>query len=146
MNLRDAPIRQKVTLVIMMTSTVVLLLTTGVFMFYEWVSFHANLVQNSRTIEQITAAQSSAAVVFENKKDCQEILSKLQAEPRIMLAALYAKDGHLLAGYPATAATNAFPAAPETREYLIDDGKLTSFVPVRQAAQIVGTLYTELDL
>jgi signal transduction histidine kinase len=146
MNLRDAPIRQKVTLVIMLTSTIVLFVTTTAFMSYEIFNFHRNLEENSETIAQITAAQSSAAVDFEDENGCQEILSKLRAEPKILLAALYAKDYKLLARYPASEPVNFFPASPGPKKYLIHDGHLDVFVPVLQDDQLVGALYMQWDL
>jgi len=146
MNLRDAPIRQKVTWVIMLTSTVVLFVTAAVFMTYEVIAFHRSLVQNSQTIAQITAAQSSAAVEFEDDKVCQEILSKLKEEPTILLAALYGRDGKMMARYPASSPVGFFPSAPELQKYKIQEGALNIFVPVKQENLMVGTLYLEWDL
>jgi signal transduction histidine kinase len=146
MNLRDAPIRQKMTLVIMLTSAVVLLLTAAAFMSYEVISSRRNLLQNSQTIAQITAAQSSAAVSFEDEKACQEILAKLQAEPKILLAALYAKDGKLLARYPANEPVASFPATPGPAKYVIRHARLDLFVPVKEPDQMVGGLFMEWDL
>jgi signal transduction histidine kinase len=146
MNLKDIPIRQKVTLVIMLTSAVVLFLTTAAFLSYEVFSSHRSVVQNSQTIAQITAAQSSAAVYFEDQKGCQEILSKLTAESRILLAALYAKDGKMLARYPATEPVTSFPPSPVPKKYEIAGEKLNIFTPVSQDNQVVGTLFLTWDL
>jgi signal transduction histidine kinase len=146
MNLNDAPIRQKLTLVIMLTSTVVLLVTAVAFITYEVFAFRRSLVQNSQAIAQITAAQSSAAVSFADEKDCQEILSKLKAEPTILEAALYAKDGKMLAHHPASAPIGSFPSHPQPKEYVIEHGTLDIFAPVSQDNQIVGALYLEWDL
>jgi signal transduction histidine kinase len=146
MNLRDAPIRQKLTLVIMLTSTVVLFLTAAAFMAYQIFAFRQALLANSQTIAQITAAQSSAAVFFEDEKGCREILSKLKAEPTILLAALYSRNGKMLARHPASAPAASFPSAPLTREYVIEHKTLNFFVPVRQENQVVGMLYLKWDL
>jgi len=146
MNLNDAPIRKKLTWVIMLTSTVVLVVTAAAFITYEVFAFRQALVQNSQAIAQITAAQSSAAVSFEDEKGCQEILSKLQAEPTILLAALYAKDGKLLACYPASASVVSLPARLPAREYAIEHGTLNISVPVRQDNKTIGALYLEWDL
>ena len=146
MNLRDAPIRKKVTMVIMLTSAVVLFLTTVAFLSYEVFAAHRSVVENSQTIAQITAAQSSAAVYFEDQKGCQEILSKLKAESRILLAGLYAKDGKLLARYPANEAASSFPSSAAPGESVMGKRGLNIFAPVWQDNQIVGTLYLRWDL
>ena len=100
MNLRDAPIQRKLTMAIMLTSTVVLFLTAAVFIGHEVRTFRQTLEENSRTIARITAAQSSGAVDYENENDCRKILSKLNSEPSILLAALYGRHGKMLARHP----------------------------------------------
>jgi signal transduction histidine kinase len=146
MNLRDAPIRQKLTAAIMLTSTVVLLLTAAVFIAHEIITFHQNRAQNARTIARITAAQSSGAVDYQNEPDCRKILSKLNGEPRILLAALYASHGKMLARYPESAAAGSFPAVPVIGEYLVGGGAVGVVVPVRQDDRVVGALYLKWDL
>lgn len=146
MNLRDAPIRKKVMWLMMFTSMVVLFLTTTAFLSYEFVTTRQAVVQNSQTIAQITAAQSSAAVYFEDQKGCVEILAKLKAEPRVLLAALYASDGKLLARYPALEPVRSFPAAPGPGPYAINDAKLDVFAPVLQDGRPVGGFYLQWDL
>src|SRR5208283_3816614 len=99
MDPRDAPIQRKLTAAIMLASTVVLCLTAAVFIVHEVISFRQTLAQYSRTIARITAAQSSGAVDYENEADCRKILSKLNGEPSILLAALYGRRDRMLARY-----------------------------------------------
>jgi signal transduction histidine kinase len=146
MNLKDAPIKKKLTLAIMLTSTVVLCLTATIFFIYEIITFRQTLVQNAQTIAQITAAESSAAVDFEDEKVGTEIISKLNAEPTIQLAALYTGDGKILAHYPASAPLNYFPGSPEIKDYTLSQETLNMFVPVQQAGHVIGTLYLKWDL
>jgi signal transduction histidine kinase len=146
MNLRDAPIRQKLTAAIMLTSTVVLLLTAAVFSVDGVITFRQTLSQNSRTIARITAAQSSAAVDYENEADCRKILSKLNGEPRVLLAALYASHGKMLARCPESAPAASFPVVPVAGEYLVKSGAVNLVVPVRQDDRVVGALYLKWDL
>src|SRR5665213_247631 len=146
MNLKDAPIKKKLTMVIMLTSAVVLVLTATVFIIYEVVTFRQSLRQNSQTIAQITAAESSAAVDFEDENVCQEIISKLSAEPTILLAALYSKDGKILAHYPESSPSNYFPTIAGAKPYSIEHETLNLFVPVKVEPRIVGTLYLKWDL
>ena len=146
MNLRDAPIKQKLTTAIMLTSAVVLLLTASVFTVNEVITFRATLAENSQTIARITAAQSSAAVDYENEADCRKILSKLSDEPSILLAALYARHGKMLARYPESADARSFPVTPVLGEYAVEHAAVNISVPVRQDDRIVGALYLKWDL
>ena len=146
MNLKDAPIQRKLTTTFMLTSTVVLFLTAAAFIVHEVRTFRQTLEENSRTIARITAAQSSGAVDYENENDCRKILSKLNSEPSILQAALYARHGNMLAHYPESADVGSFPAVPAAKEYLIEHGTVNIFVPVRQDDRIVGVLYLKWDL
>jgi signal transduction histidine kinase len=146
MNLRDAPIRQKLTVAIMVTSTVAVFLTAAAFIGHEVRTFRQTLAENSQTIARITAAQSSGAVDGENENDCRKILSRLNSEPSILLAALYGRHDKLLARYPESAAVRSFPAVPAAKEYSIEHGAVSIFVPVRQDARMVGKLYLKWDL
>ncbi len=145
MKLSDVPIKRKLTTVIMLTSTVALALTAGAFTAYEIISFRKNLLQTAQTIAQITAAQTSAAVSFDDDKTSYDILSKLQAEPTILEAAVYNKSGALLARHPAGMAVSAFPAAhaPEAR---FEPRALHIFTPIEVDGRVIGTLYMKWDL
>ena len=146
MNLRDAPIQRKLTLAIMLTSTVVLLLAATVSIVHEVITFRQSLAENSQTIARITAAQSSGAVDYENELDCRKILFKLSGEPLILQAALYGRHGKMLARYPASTGAGSFPAVPMASEYLIEHGAVNIFWPVRQDGRIVGAFYLKWDL
>lgn len=146
MNLQDAPIRTKLILLITMTSAVVLFLTSAAFVAYQIFSSRRALLSNSRTIAQITAAQSSAAVFFDDEKVSEEILSKLRAEPTILQAALYTRDGRMLARYPTNLEVSNFPPMPMSREFAIHDKTLDLLVPVMEKNQNVGALYLKWDL
>jgi signal transduction histidine kinase len=145
MKLSDVPIKRKLTMVILLSSFAALALTVAAFTAYEYVSFHRNLLQTARTISEITAAQTSAAVDFDDDTAAQDILSKLAAEHTILQAAVYDQDGHLLARYPFRMALSAFPAprAPEAR---FEPNGLHIFQPIAVNSKVIGTLYMKWDL
>src|SRR4051812_22920819 len=98
--LRNVPIKRKLTLAMMLTGVSILLLTSTAFMVYGVAAARRNMLQNIQILAEITAANASAALSFEEPKTATEILSKLQAEPQVLSAALYAKDSKILAHYP----------------------------------------------
>lgn len=146
MKFRDVPIKRKLTTVMMMTTAVALLLTAASFFIYEIVNVRGNLVQTTQTMAQITAAQSMAAVEFEDEKVAEDILSKLKAKSNILRSALYLKDGKLLARYPTNQPVTAFPAVPRTDGYQIKGSSLDIYVPVLLDNDIIGSLYLKWDL
>src|SRR5690242_19531555 len=100
MSFRDVPIKRKLTSVIMLTSTIVLLVTCAAFATYEVITFRTAMIESLSTLARVIAAQSTFAVGL-NEKDAREILASLKADPHIVAAALYDKEGRLFATFPA---------------------------------------------
>ncbi len=147
MALRDKPIRQQLMAILLLTSGVVLVLTCAAFLAYEFVTFRQTTLKNLSTLGGIIAANSTASLAFQNEGDAREILSALRAEPHVVAAALYDKDGKLFARYPADLPVAAFPAAPDRDGYRFEHSHLVGFAPVAQASNPrLGTLYLQSDL
>ena len=96
---RDLPIRRKVALVIVATSAITLLLTSGAFMMYEWTSFRQAALTNLTTLSHIIGENSVAAVRFNNVQDARDTLATLRAERDVVSAALYDAKGIQIAAY-----------------------------------------------
>ncbi len=146
MNLNNVPIKRKLTTVIMLTSSVVLLLTAAVFISYEVITLRGNLVRNAQTIAQIIAANSTVALSFDDEKTGTEILSKLRAERSIVLASLYTRDGRMLAHFPNGDPPSAFPPSPGKIGTVFEGASLKVFFPVQEDNKQLGTLFLESDL
>jgi signal transduction histidine kinase len=147
MSLRDKPIRQKLMAILLLTSGVVLVLTCAAFLAYEFVTFRHTTMTNLSTLGRIIAANSTASLAFRNEGDAREMLSALRAEPHIVAAGLYGRDGKLFARYPATLPVAALPAAPEQDGYRFERAQLVGFAPVAQSGNArLGTLYLQSDL
>ena len=94
---RNQPIKRKLMTVILLTSGVVLLLACGAFLTYDLLTFRQTMVRNLSTLAQVVAANSTAAVAFDNRTDATEVLSALSAERHIVAAGLYDNTGTLFA-------------------------------------------------
>ncbi len=97
---KNTPIRQKLMMVIMLTSGAALLLMCLAFFTYEVLTFRQATVRQLSTLGKIIAANSTAALAFDNHDDANETLAALKAEQHIVSASLYDKDGKLFAQYP----------------------------------------------
>ncbi len=147
MPLRDMPIQRKVKLLLLLTSGVVLLLTGAAFLAYELSAFRQTTLQQLSTLGEVIAANSTAALAFDNQKDAEEILAALRVEAHVTAAALYDKEGRLFTKYPANLPTDAFPRTPEPDGYRFEDSHLAGFQPVVQRdSKRLGTLYLKSDL
>src|SRR6266849_3589567 len=146
MLLKDTPIRRKLMTMILLTSGVVLLLTCASFFAYEFVTFRQTTIRHLSSLGEIIAANSTAALAFENQEDAKEILAALKAERHIVAASLYDKNGKLFSKFPADLPAGAFPAAPDKDGYRFARGHLAAFHPVAQGNKRLGTLYLKSDM
>jgi PAS domain S-box-containing protein len=145
MRLRDMPIRRKLIVIILLTSGVVMLMMRGSFSVYEYLTFRQALISQISTLGKILAANSTAALAFENPTDAREILSALRAEKHIVTAILYDRDNRPFARYSSAAATGEPPPAPGPAGYTFSQGHLHGFQEVVQRDQRLGTLYLRYD-
>jgi signal transduction histidine kinase len=147
MPLRDWPIKRKLTLMLVLISGLVLFLTSAALVGYQYWSFRQTMRNTLSVRGRILATNSTASLAFANEGDARELLSALRADPHIVAAALYDRNGHLFATYPAGLPREALPAAPEPDGYRFERGQLIGFQPVAEAgSQRLGTLYLASDL
>ena len=144
MNLRDMPIRQKLMSVNLLVSGAVLLLTWASFIAYEFVTLHGNMLQSYMTRAQIIAANSTAALAFQNQADATSVLDALKIDRRMNAACLYDDKGGVFATYPAAAPAGTFPAVPGESGYR--GGHLDVFEPVLKDGRRLGTVYLQSNL
>lgn len=147
MALRNVPIRRKLTIIILGTTAAGLLLMAAGFFVHEYFSFRRNALRQLETFAQIVAANSTAALAFQNRDDADSVLRALHANPRIRAAAIYNKDNTVLSHYPETAPPSHVPATPPPDGYRFEPGRIVGVQPVVQArgSSRLGTLYLEAD-
>jgi PAS domain S-box-containing protein len=144
--LKNTPIRRKLMTLLLLTSGAMVLLTCALFLTSELFTFRQAMIRQASTLGKIVADNSTAAVAFQNADDAQEILNALKAEPHIVAAGLYNKDGKLFTKYPATLPDAALPGALEADGYRFENSSLIGVQPVAQGDRRVGTLYLKTDL
>jgi signal transduction histidine kinase/HAMP domain-containing protein len=96
---RDFPIKRKLSFVIVLTCTLVLSLASAAFFGLEYLSSRNELLNTVRTLGAIVADNSTAALAFQNRTDAERTLKFLQADPRIVYAALFDSAGNFFVGY-----------------------------------------------
>ena len=147
MALRDTPIRRKLMRIMLLTSGLVLLLTCAAFLAYDVFTFRQSAVRQLSTLAQIIAANSTAALAFENQDDAREVLAALKAERHVVAATLYDSHGRPFAVYPDQRPPRALPATPGPDGFRFEQSRLIGFEPVVQGNnERLGTLYLEADI
>lgn len=143
---RDIPIQRKLMRAILITSGSVLLLTCLAYFTYDFFTFRQTTVRQLSVIGKIIAANSTAALAFDSRDDAFEILTSLKAQPHIVAAGIYDKNGDLFSYYPQDLPRTAFPPTVKEEGYHFEDSYLVGIQPIKQLDGRLGTLYLKSDL
>jgi len=144
--LQDLPIRRKLTLVILLTCSVVLLLACGVLALYQVLDFREGMVRNTTTLADVLAKNTQAALTFQDESAARQTLLALQAEPTVIAACLYDEKGNRFAEYMREETKIDFPARPSDDGHHFDQSSLVIFRPVILNDKRIGTIYLQTGL
>lgn len=144
--LQDLPIRRKLTLVILLTCTAVLLAACASIAAYEVFDFRRAMARDTTVLADILGKNTRAALSFQDDTAAQEILHALQSEPHVMAAGLYTKAGDLFAHYTRAGTTFTFPPRPAEDGHRFSRGQLEVFRPMVLNEKRIGTIYLRVDL
>jgi PAS domain S-box-containing protein len=143
-------ISKKLTLMNMLVSAVALLLACGGFCAYDWYSFRMALVRNVAMQAQIIGDNTVAALLFNDPHSAEKTLSALRANPNLMYAQIYTRDGQPFAGYwhDRAGETRALPIIPagQTQSHWFKDGHLGMARSIIFQGKPAGTVYIRSDL
>jgi len=109
---RNISIRNKVTIISMLTCIIVLFLTFIAYSVMELNISRRALLEQAETMAEVIGLNSTAALAFNDQKSAAATLATLSAEPDITTAAIYTGDGKLFAQY---LKGNPVPHAPATK-------------------------------
>jgi PAS domain S-box-containing protein len=147
---QHSSISTKLTLMNVLVSAVALLLASGGFCAYDLYSFRLALVRNVSMQAQIIGENTISALVFNDPQSAEKTLSALRANPNLMYAQIYARDGQPFAGYWRDRAgeTGALPVIPagQTQSYWFKDGHLGMARSIVFEGKRTGTVYIRSDL
>jgi PAS domain S-box-containing protein len=143
-------ISKKLTLMNVLVTAVALLLAGGSFCAYDLYSFRVALVRNVSMQAQIIGDNTVSALLFNDPQSAEKTLSALRANPNLMYAQIYARDGQPFAGYwrDGTGETSALPIIPvgQTQSHWFKDGHLEMARAIVFQGKPTGTVYIRSDL
>lgn len=145
--LGDGSIKRKLTLIIMLTSSVALLLASTAYVTYELIMFRRAMVHYLSTLAEITGDNSTGALTFDNQDDAEKLLAALRAEQHIVAVCIYGTDSQVFAKYLRDDVSGDFPL-PEPREdsHRFKDGYLVLFRRIVLDNETIGTIYLQSDM
>lgn len=144
--LQNLSIKRKQMLIIMLTSTVALVLACAIFVGDDVVNFRKGMVKKVSALSEAIGNNCSATIEFNDPNTAAETLSALRAEPSIVAACIYTRQGGVFASYSRPgAAPPVLPPAPATG-YEFKGDSLHLFHPITQRGETIGTIFVLSDL
>ena len=150
MNISDlgkVSIRWKLTLLIVSISTVSLLLASVAFITSDRINTQQTASNNLHTMEEIIAANSSAALLFGDARAAQETLGFLKAQQHIQAAAIYEMDETVFASYRKPGIVIEFPDSNiQTENILFWSNHAELFTRIYYEGEQIGIVYLRSNM
>jgi len=144
-NWSNLSIKTKLRLATLVTSSAALLLACAALFAFEVIHFRQMAGRDLESVAEMVSSTTSAAVVFHQVNEAEEILDALRSRPYVITAAIYLADGSLFAGYSMPGVIGQFPASPEPDGTRLTGKYLTITRPIQARQNRVGTLYLQYD-
>ena len=146
-SLGPTSIRQQLTLILMVTSSVAIVMACTVFI---TVSFHLqrrSMVLDLASLANVVGNNCQAAMVFGIPGDAQNLLASLRGKPSITYACLFDPNGAVFARYRLSEAEeDRNMPGPPLRDHYFERGSLHVFHEILLNGKKLGTLYLRDDL
>ncbi len=100
--LRNAPIRIKLITIALVSAAVALFGATLILLAQKYVDDKHALEARANSIAEIVAANTRAALAFDDRSDARQTLASVGREPDVINIQIYTSDGQLFASYDST--------------------------------------------
>jgi two-component sensor histidine kinase len=142
---RNISIKRKMTLIIMLTTSIALLLSCVAMITYDWFLSKQSLTRRIDTLAEIIGQNSTAALIFDDPGNAAEILEALRTESHVVSASIYTDDGSLFAKYYRNP-PGFSPDRPEPDGYRFDENHLLLFRSILLDGDRIGAIFIQTDL
>jgi diguanylate cyclase (GGDEF)-like protein/PAS domain S-box-containing protein len=143
--LRDAPIGRKLLFIGLLTSGIALFVISLVISVRGAIEWRDRSLADMGTYARVIGSNAAPAMLFDDRKAAFEILSALSANPDVVDAVLYDKEGAIFARYSVAGHPPDMPFVPQGT-YLFSTGQLIVSEPVQFKGEALGTINLESDL
>ncbi len=146
----DHSITKKLTRMNMLVSGAALLIACVAFVAYDLVTFRQAMVYNLSIQAQMAGSNSVSPLLFNDPQAAENTLSALKAAPNVVVAGIYALDGHPFAAYwrDGNGQTLTLPKIPanQIEAHWFKDGQLVLVRTIVFQGKPTGTVYIRSDL
>ena len=141
-------IKTKLSLVITLISTIVLLLAFGAFIVNNYWVLERHQIRKLATIAKMIGDNTQASLIFNDVKAAEETLAALKAERNVKSAAIFKENGKLFATYPPAHIVGTLPAKKfkHAGPSIMQDGFLYYHQEIRMEGDLIGSLYLKSEM
>jgi len=144
---RDLSISRKLTLIILGTSGVVLFLCMVAVTALERSEFYREMTDWHTVLADAVAANSIAALSFDDPGAAEEALAALAANPHVVAGCIYTANGTVFARYLKTGQSpDLFPTTEPREGHFFRDAAIHVYRPIVLSGEQIGTIYLRGDM
>jgi serine phosphatase RsbU (regulator of sigma subunit) len=140
---RDLSIRSKLITGFMLTSLVALLFTMASLALYDRATFRREVQADANVLAGVIGENAASSIAFNDRQSARSTLAALRAQPHVVTAHLFDRDGRLFASYPSD---RSAPATLPREGSILGSSELAVARPVLFNEARVGTVYIRFDL
>jgi len=163
--LSNISIKNKLRIIIILTSTIVLFLALTAFMMDEFFNFRRQMVNDLFVLADLVGINSSAGLLFDDSFTTEENIAGLKANKHIILTHIFSKKGNLFASYFREGLDQTSLSTHSTLDkyysthkkvqsadqiieenYFFHDNHVDIFQPIIFEDEFIGTVYIQSDL
>jgi PAS domain S-box-containing protein len=144
--LRDIPIKQKLMIIVMVTTAAALLLAGVGIVTFDSILFRRSLERDLSALARIVADNSTAALAFNDPESASQTLYALRARTHLVSACIYRPDGTILARYSRPGESSECASADQPGELQSSSRNLRVSRAILLSGRRIGTLVLVYEL
>jgi len=98
-NLRNSPIRVKLSWIILLVTSIVLTIGALQFLVFDYFSYRNSTIERLSAVADIVAINSTSALLFKDQVAALESLSTLQVDPAVLVASIIDERGKIFSSF-----------------------------------------------
>jgi len=158
---KNTSIKNKLRIIILLTSTIVLCLSTTAFVISELFTFRRDMITNLFVLADLVGINSTPGLVFDNDEGANEDIAVLEANQHIILAHVFSADGEVFTSYLRQGAKESYEFtnvhdyyayhnknnSKEVKDsYFFEDDHVDIFKKIIFKDQVLGIVFIQSDL
>jgi signal transduction histidine kinase/CheY-like chemotaxis protein len=143
---RNLSVKHKLHLIIMVTVCAALMLACVAVLIADYFALRNSIRNDLGILAEILGSSSTAALIFDDQKSAEDLLSGLKARRSIISAAIYSVKGQVFAAYSRDRRREFRGSHLNADASWFERDRLKLFKNIRLGQQSIGAIYLESDL